>query len=46
MKHLYETPVAALLTMDATDVLTGSIQSASFAIGSENGDDFNAIFKI
>lgn len=46
MKHLYETPVAALLSVDATDVLTASIHSASFDIGSENGGDYSTIFKL
>lgn len=45
MKHLYETPVAALLNVDATDILTASIQESAFAIGSENGGDYDAIFK-
>lgn len=46
MKHLYETPVAALLNVDATDVLTASIQESAWGNGSENGGDYGAIFKL
>lgn len=48
MKQIYLSPNVTFMTMDISDVLTGSdgISQAVFAIGSEDSASYNAIFKI